>query len=110
MNQLFYPTIDLFTYDLKSALNLKPEEIEQQRKDFVAKFPPEIRSNFHDSETETEYHPLFTDLTTGENEFDLKPHNPDLEGLRTSALRWSNPKRKRLLARRPCFLITIGLS
>ena len=80
MNQLFYPTIDLFTYDLKSALNLKPEEIEQQRKDFLAKFPPEIRSNFHDSETETEYHPLFTDPTTGENEFDLKPHNPDLEG------------------------------
>ena len=71
MNQLFYPTIDLFTYDLKSALNLSSEEIKQQKQDFLAKFPLEVRSNFHDPETETEYYPLFTDPKTGKNKFDL---------------------------------------
>ena len=80
MNQLFYPTIDLFTYDLKSALNLSSEEIEQQRKDFLAKFPPEVRANFRESANEVEYFDLYLDPKTGYTQFKLKPQNPALDG------------------------------
>ena len=80
MNQLFYPIIDLFTYDLKTALNLSSEEIEQQRQDFLAKFPSEVRANFRESANEVEYFDLYLDPKTGYKKFKLKPQNPALEG------------------------------
>ena len=80
MNQIFYPTIDLFTYKLKSALNINSDEIREQKREFLAQFPPEVQVNINDPETETEYQPLFINPKTFENYFDLKTNNPTLEG------------------------------
>lgn len=80
MNQIFYPTIDLFTYKLKNALNLSSNEIRKQKQEFLAQFPPEVQVNINDPETETGYQPLFIDPKTLHNDFDLKTNNPTLEG------------------------------
>lgn len=83
MNQIFYPTIDLFTYKLKNALNLSSDEIREQKQEFFAQFPPEVQVNINDPKTETEYKPLFIDpdpKSSFPNYFDLKTNNPTLEG------------------------------
>ena len=80
MNQIFYPTIDLFTYKLKNALNLNSDQIREQKQAFLDQFPLEVRANINDPEIETEYQPLFTHPETFEHCFDLKPKNSALEG------------------------------
>ncbi len=59
MNQLFYPTIDLFIYDLKSPLNADSAEISDNLQSFRQRLPH--NSQLHDIETETEYLELTTD-------------------------------------------------
>ncbi len=73
MNQLFYPTVDLFTYYLKNALNLSSAEIQRQRQDFLAKLPQDVQ--FNNSETDTEYQELTIPIKP-----ELKTQNPALAG------------------------------
>ena len=40
MGKLYYPTLDLFIYDLKAPLNSSPEEVIDNRQKFIAKLPP----------------------------------------------------------------------
>ncbi|MFM7575636.1 MAG: hypothetical protein ACKO5Q_01645, partial [Microcystaceae cyanobacterium] len=58
MNQLFYPTIDLFIYDLRSPLNTDSAEISDNLQSFQQRLPH--NNQFHDIETETEYLELTT--------------------------------------------------
>lgn len=44
MANIFYPNLDLFSYDLRSGLGDTPKEIEDNRDFFVEKFPIPIRS------------------------------------------------------------------
>jgi hypothetical protein len=73
MNELFYPTIDLFIYDLRSPLNASASEVEQNYRDFLTRLPPGIE--FKNIEIETEY----LELTTP-TRVKLKPVNLRLEG------------------------------
>ena len=73
MNQLFYPTVDLFTYYLNNALNLSSAEIQQQKQDFLAKLPQDVQ--FHNLKTNTEYQDL-----TIPTKPKLKTQNPALAG------------------------------
>ncbi len=56
MSELFYPTIDLFIYDLKSPLNLGQQEIDQNLDAFKNRLPPNTK--LQDVKHETEYLPL----------------------------------------------------
>ncbi|MFM7437205.1 MAG: hypothetical protein ACKO2V_01165, partial [Snowella sp.] len=58
MTELFYPTIDLFVYDLRSPLNADSAEITENLQSFQRRLPQ--GSQFHDIETETEYLELIT--------------------------------------------------
>ncbi len=58
MRELFYPTIDLFTYDLKNALNSDTKKIALNTQNFLAKLPDNVR--FNDNEREQEYLELTT--------------------------------------------------
>ena len=73
MRELFYPTIDLFTYDLKNALNSDTEKIALNTQNFLAKLPDNVR--FNDNEREQEY----LELTTPRKP-KLNPANKNLEG------------------------------
>jgi hypothetical protein len=73
MNELFYPTIDLFIYDLRSPLNASASEVEQNYRDFLTRLPPGIE--FKNIEIETEYLELITPTRVK-----LKPVNLRLEG------------------------------
>jgi hypothetical protein len=53
MTELFYPTIDLFVYDLRSPLNADSAEITENLQSFQKRLPP--GTQFHDIKTETEY-------------------------------------------------------
>ncbi len=55
MTELFYPTIDLFIYDLRSPLN-DSAETKRNLQLFKQRFPQNCQGSIHDdSETETEY-------------------------------------------------------
>ena len=58
MTELFYPTIDLFIYDLRSPLNADSTEITDNLQSFQKRLPQ--GSQFYDIETETEYLELTT--------------------------------------------------
>ena len=73
MNELFYPTIDLFVYDLRNPLNADAAEIAGNLQAFQARLPP--NTQVHDVETETEY----LELTTPPR-LKLEPINSNLEG------------------------------
>lgn len=73
MNELFYPTIDLFIYDLRSPLNASASEVEQNYRDFLTRLPPGIE--LKNIEIETEY----LELTTP-TRVKLQPVNLRLEG------------------------------
>ncbi len=78
MNELFYPTIDLFIYDLRSPLNASAAEIAHNDRDFPTRFPPGIQIKeikFKDIEFESEY----VELTTPAR-IKLSPVDPRLEG------------------------------
>jgi hypothetical protein len=73
MNELLYPTIDLFIYDLRSPLNASANEIAQNHQAFLNRLPPGIE--FGNIEIETEY----LELTTP-TRIKLKPVNLRLAG------------------------------
>lgn len=73
MNELFYPTIDLFIYDLRSPLNADADKIEENIRAFRTRLPPNIQ--FKDSKKENEY----LELTTPPR-LDLNPVDRRLEG------------------------------
>ena len=60
MSGLIYPTLDLFLYDLRDALNATEAEKEKNRANFLAKLP-ELPDNvqFVDPDIESEYLELF---------------------------------------------------
>jgi hypothetical protein len=53
MGELYYPTLDLFTYDRKAPLNSSPEEVIENRQNFIQKLPPDHQ--FNDEEQNQEY-------------------------------------------------------
>jgi hypothetical protein len=73
MTELFYPTIDLFIYDLRSPLNADANEIAENLRAFRTRLPKNIE--FKDSEQETEY----LELTTP-SKLKLDPADRRLEG------------------------------
>ncbi|WP_309735965.1 hypothetical protein [Chamaesiphon sp. OTE_75_metabat_556] len=73
MNELFYPTIDLFIYDLRSPLNASADEITQNYQAFLTRLPSGL--DFKNTEIETEY----LELTTP-TRIKLKPVDLRLEG------------------------------
>lgn len=73
MNELFYPTIDLFIYDLRSPLNADATEIADNLQAFQSRLPQ--NTEFKGIEVETEY----LELTTP-SRLQLNPINHSLEG------------------------------
>jgi hypothetical protein len=73
MTELFYPTIDLFIYDLRSPLNADANEIADNLRAFRTRLPKNIE--FKDSEQEPEY----LELTTP-SRLKLDPADRRLEG------------------------------
>jgi hypothetical protein len=73
MNELFYPTIDLFIYDLRSPLNADATEIANNLQAFRSRLPPKIE--LQDPQVETEYLALATPAR-----LDLDPVDCRLEG------------------------------
>jgi hypothetical protein len=74
MSELFYPTIDLFIYDLRSPLNSDSEEIDNNLRSFRARLPRNIQLK-DESESEIEYLELVTPPQPK-----LIPINLNLEG------------------------------
>jgi hypothetical protein len=72
MSKLFYPTIDLFIYDLKSPLNSTPSKIEENRQLFLDRLPP--GTPISDDDREDEYRELSVPLRPA-----LNPQAPELE-------------------------------
>lgn len=70
MSELFYPTIDLFIYDLRSPLNASQEEIEENLRSFQGRLPENIQ--LKDIEKEVEYLELAPEI-------EVKPVNTSLE-------------------------------
>ena len=73
MNELFYPTIDLFVYDLRSPLNADVGEIANNTQSFQARLPEKVTIKDVDSE------PEYLELTTPPRP-KLNPANASLEG------------------------------
>lgn len=61
MRELVYPTLDLFLYDLKEALNNTDEAIRKNQEIFTNKLPPTVK--IVDSDSEAEYLELLTQKT-----------------------------------------------
>jgi len=72
MGELYYPTLDLFIYDLKAPLNSSPEEVVNNRQKFIAKLPPDHQ--FNDEEQNEEYY--------WGKKTELSPKTPSLESLK----------------------------
>jgi len=53
MRELIYPTLDLFLYDLKEALNTTDEATRKNQEIFTKKLPPTVE--IIDSDRESEY-------------------------------------------------------
>ncbi|NEO99825.1 MAG: hypothetical protein F6K58_14330 [Symploca sp. SIO2E9] len=52
MSDLIFPTLDLFLYDLRDALNSTEADKQQNQANFLAKLPANIQLSDHDLETE----------------------------------------------------------
>ena len=74
MSNLIDPTIDLFLYDLKNALNTSENDIAENRNRFKARFS-EGKIRFEDREIETAYVELTNPIRP-----DFKPDNESLQG------------------------------
>jgi len=61
MRELIYPTLDLFLYDLKEALNTTDEATQKNKEIFTKKLPPNV--TIIDSAKEAEYLELLTQQT-----------------------------------------------
>ena len=61
MRELVYPTLDLFLYDLKEALNNTDEAIRKNQEIFTNKLPPTVQ--IVDSDSEAEYLELLSQKT-----------------------------------------------
>jgi hypothetical protein len=77
MGELYYPTLDLFIYDRKAPLNSSPEEVVENRLNFIKKLPP--NHQFNDEERNEEYY--WGKKTT------LSPKTPGLEDLQFHPVR-----------------------
>ena len=77
MNELFYPTVDLFIYDLKSPLNADLVEIDRNKRAFLARLPSDIK--IQDYEKEEEYLPLAKNPLTNDT-IELKATSASLAG------------------------------
>ncbi len=75
MGELYYPTLDLFIYDIKAPLNLDAKTVEQNTQNFRNKLPPDIQ--FRDDERQ-EYCWQLTEPKKPR----LPADNPNLEDLR----------------------------
>lgn len=73
MNELFYPTIDLFIYDLRSPLNADAVEISGNRQAFRARLNQDVELKNIEGE------PEYLELTTPAQP-QLNSLNPNLEG------------------------------
>ncbi len=79
MSGLIYPTLDLFLYDLRDALNATEAEKEKNRANFLAKLPElpdEVQ--FIDPDIETEYLELFPNQK--QHKFTAIAEDKNLEG------------------------------
>jgi len=73
--ELFYPTIDLFIYDLMDPLNADAAEIERNLQCFLARLPPNTQIKY--VENEIEYLEL---IPENKKTLPLNPANNELEG------------------------------
>lgn len=70
MSYIIYPTLDLYLYDLRNGLGDTPEQVTQNRANFLAKLPPQIQKQIQEQNCliEVEYQELlahqFTPLFT----------------------------------------------
>ncbi|MDJ0728472.1 MAG: hypothetical protein QNJ33_00605 [Crocosphaera sp.] len=76
MSELIYPTIDLFIYDIRDALNTTDEEIKNNLTKFQSKLPP--NNQLVDSTLETEYLELLPQKKT--IDFETKYEDKSLKG------------------------------
>ena len=74
MSDLIDPTIDLFLYDLKNALNTSKNDIDKNENRFKARLPDD-NVKFQDNEIETAYLELTDPIQP-----DFKPNNKNLQG------------------------------
>ncbi|NEP27516.1 MAG: hypothetical protein F6K49_38095, partial [Moorea sp. SIO3I6] len=74
MSDLIYPTLDLFLYDLRDALNLTEAEKQENQAKFRAKLPAD--SQFSDPDLETKY----LELLPRQKYYDFTTANNTLEG------------------------------
>ncbi|MGK7871772.1 MAG: hypothetical protein AB4426_00110 [Xenococcaceae cyanobacterium] len=74
MSDLIDPTIDLFLYDLKNALNTSKNDIDENQNRFKARLPND-KVKFEDNEIETAYLELTNPIQP-----DFQPNNESLQG------------------------------
>jgi hypothetical protein len=74
MGELYYPTLDLFIYDLKEPLNSSPEEVLENRQNFIKKLPP--NHEFNDEEQSEEYY-----WGKKDKKIELPSKTPNLEAI-----------------------------
>ena len=74
MSDLIDPTIDLFLYDLKNALNTSKNDINENQNRFKARLP-DNKIKLQDNETETAYLELTNPIKP-----DFQPDNKSLQG------------------------------
>ena len=74
MSDLIDPTIDLFLYDLKNALNTSKNDIDKNENRFKARLP-DYNVKFQDNEIETAYLELTNPIQP-----DFQPNNKSLQG------------------------------
>ncbi|OLT59114.1 hypothetical protein [Moorena bouillonii] len=74
MSDLIFPTLDLFLYDLRDALNLTEAEKQENQAKFRAKLPAD--SQFSDPDLETKY----LELLPRQKYYDFTTANNTLEG------------------------------
>lgn len=74
MSDLIDPTIDLFLYDLKNALNTSKNDIDKNENRFKARLPDD-NVKFQDNEIETAYLELTDPIQP-----DFQPNNKNLQG------------------------------
>ncbi|NEO45872.1 MAG: hypothetical protein F6K55_17780 [Moorea sp. SIO4A3] len=74
MSDLIFPTLDLFLYDLRDALNLTEAEKQEKQAKFRAKLPAD--SKFSDPDLETKY----LELLPRQKYYDFTTANNTLEG------------------------------
>ncbi|NEP54525.1 MAG: hypothetical protein F6K65_39325, partial [Moorea sp. SIO3C2] len=74
MSDIIFPTLDLFLYDLRDALNLTEAEKQEKQAKFRAKLPAD--SKLSDPDLETKY----LELLPKQKYYDFTTANNTLEG------------------------------